>query len=184
MLPVEAASLPDDESQWAFEVDWGGQRVLLPVEGGRTEGVDQWPELKEMARELGSLQVVLDGELVVLDPDTGRPNPKRLEHRVKATSDSSIRRLAKSSPAVYLISDLLFLDGHRTTPLPWEQRRSLLDRLELEGPSWKVPSAHPGEGRLLLEATRAQGLPGVVAKRLDSPYLSGETSDLWIRLRA
>lgn len=184
MLPVEASALPHDESQWAFEVDWGGHRVLLPVEGGRAEGVDQWPELKEMARELGSLQVVLDGQLVVLDADTGRPDPKRLAHRVKATSDSSIRRLARSSPAVYLISDLLFLDGRRTTPLPWEQRRSLLDRLELEGPTWKVPSAHPGEGGPLLEAARTQGLPGIVAKRLDSRYEPGATSDLWIRVGA
>ena len=183
MLPIDADSLPSDEEQWAFEIAWGGHRLVVGVEGGRADGaVDPWPEIKEMARELGSLQVVLDGELVVLDPETGRPNPSRLAHRAKAASDSSIRRLAKSSPAVYLISDLLFLDGHRTTPLPWEQRRSLLDRLELEGPSWRVPSSHPGEGSALLEAARAQGLPGVVAKRLDSPYVPGESSDHWIRI--
>ena len=192
MLPVDGP-MPADESAYAFEVDWGGRRLLVGVEGGRAvtgggpnsnaEGaVEPWPEVKEMARELGSLQVVLDGVLVVLDPETGRPDPKRLEHRVEATSDSSIRRLAKSSPAVYLISDLLFLDGHRTTPLPWEQRRSLLDRLELEGPTWRAPAARPGEGSLLLEAARAQGLPGVIAKRLDSPYLSGEASDVWVRV--
>ena len=196
MIPVDAGALPDDEDQWAFEVDWGGHRLLVGVEGGRavtgpspspnaeSAGVDQWPEVKEMARELGSLQVVLDGQLVVLDPDTGRPDHSRLLRRANTSSDSSVKRMARSSPAVYLISDLLFLDGHRTTPLAWEQRRSLLDRLELDGPTWRVPTSHPGEGTALLQAARAQDLPGIIAKRLDSPYLSGETSEHWIRIAA
>ena len=43
----------------------------------------------------------------------------------------------------------------------------------LAGPAWQVPASHTGDGPALLEAAAAQGLPGVVAKRLTSPYRPG-----------
>ena len=56
-------------------------------------------------------------------------------------------------PATYVIFDLLYLDGHSTLALSYEERRSLLERLELEGPAWRTPTYHRGEGSALLEAT-------------------------------
>ena len=63
-------------------------------------------------------------------------------------------------PVTYVIFDLLYLDGRSTMPLPYEERRELLEELELEGPAWRTPAYHRGEGSALLEATRAAGHRG------------------------
>ena len=98
-------------------------------------------------------------------------------------SPSAVRRLAASMPVVYAIFDLLYLDGRSLMELPYRERRARLEALELSGPAWRVPAAHPGEGKLLLEATGAQGLEGVVAKRLDSRYEPGRRTGNWLKIK-
>jgi bifunctional non-homologous end joining protein LigD len=67
--------------------------------------------------------------------------------------------------------------------LPYEERRRLLEGLELAGPHWQVPAYHAGEGQALLEATKEQSLEGIVAKRLDSPYEPGRRSRCWLKVK-
>src|SRR6202007_216048 len=107
---------------------------------------------------------VLDGEIVAFD-DSGRPSFERLQRRMHVTSPNAVRRLMTSTPVVYAIFDLLYLDGRSLIDLPYSERRAQLESLELSGPAWRVPAAHPGDGARLLEATEKQGLEGVVAKR-------------------
>ena len=71
-----------------------------------------------------------------------------------------------------------------TTGLPYSERRSRLEGLKLAGPNWQTPAYHVGDGAALLQAARAQGLPGVIAKRLDSGYEVGERSASWILVPA
>lgn len=168
---------PDDQHGWSFEAGWGGTRVAAASEGGRVRAMDehggdlteQFPELRALGRALGAVAVILEGELVVTGTD-GRPDPAGLLHRARARSDSALRRLAERSPANFLATDILWLEGHPTTTLPYRQRRALLEKLELDGPTWRTVPSHPGEGTALLEASRAQGLPGVVARHLDGGY--------------
>jgi bifunctional non-homologous end joining protein LigD len=68
--------------------------------------------------------------------------------------------------------------------LPYMERRQRLEGLGLKGGNWQTPSYHVGDGKALLEAARAQGLPGVVAKRLDSEYDQGKRSRDWILVKA
>jgi bifunctional non-homologous end joining protein LigD len=99
------------------------------------------------------------------------------------TSEAQVRRLAQSDPVVYVIFDLLFLDGHSTCELTYEQRRKLLLELGLNGPAWQTPAHHVGDGAALLAASKAQGLEGIVAKRLDCPYTPGRRSGGWIKVK-
>jgi bifunctional non-homologous end joining protein LigD len=186
-----AGSLPEDEAAWGFEVDWDGARATLASDGGRVEltGVEGEellplaPELRALGLALGSLPVVLDGELVAIGED-GRPDRARLERRLSAGSATAARRLIGALPLTYVIYDLLWLDGHSAVALGYADRRRLLEGLELAGASWMTPASHPGQGSALLEASRAQGLAGVVAKRLASAYGAGEASTDWIRVKA
>ena len=59
-------------------------------------------------------EAVLDGEVVAFDAD-GRPSFQRLQGRMHLTSEHAVRRLAQSDPVVYVIFDLLWLDGHSLT---------------------------------------------------------------------
>jgi bifunctional non-homologous end joining protein LigD len=79
-----------------------------------------------------------------------------------------------------MVGDLVWLEGHSCAPLPYRDRRPRLEALKLAGPAWQVNPDHPGEGAALLAAARAQGLAGVLGKRLDSPYRPGETSPDWV----
>jgi len=80
MLP-RRGSLPSQEDAFGYEIAWGGLRTMLWCEPGHirkaeARGVDgvvsRFPELRGIARALGSTEAVLDGELAVLD-EAGHP---------------------------------------------------------------------------------------------------------------
>ena len=64
--------------------------------------------------------------------------------------------------------------------LPYDERRRLLEALDLHGPAWQTPQTFT-DGRALLHAVHEQGLEGVVAKRRDSSYRPGERG--WIKTK-
>src|SRR5581483_2329222 len=131
---------------------------------------------------LGMHEAVLDGEILAFD-ENGRPSFERLQRRMHVRGPSAIRRLQSSMPVMYAIFDLLYLDGHSLRSPPYRERRARLESLELGGPAWRVPANHPGEGKLLLEATAKQGLEGIVAKRLDCRYEPGRRSGNWLKIK-
>ncbi len=181
---------PADEERWAFEVKWDGVRAIAYVRPGRlrlesrnlNDITDAYPEVRGLIEQLGMREAVLDGEIVTFD-ERGRPSFERLQRRMHVTSPSAVRRLMSSHPVVYAIFDVLFLDGHSLMTLPYRDRRRELEALELGGQAWRVPAAHPGQGAALLSATEAQGLEGVVAKRLDSAYEPGRRSGAWLKIK-
>jgi bifunctional non-homologous end joining protein LigD len=190
MLAGVAADVPRAESQWSFEVKWDGVRAIAYVRPGRlrlesrnlNEITDAYPEVRGILLDAGMREMVLDGEIVAFG-DNGRPSFERLQRRMHVTSPSAVRRLSRSTPVVYAIFDLLYLDGHPLMARPYQERRARLDELGLGGPAWRVPAAHPGRGAALLEATRAQGLEGIVAKRLDSRYEPGRRTGAWLKIK-
>jgi bifunctional non-homologous end joining protein LigD len=186
MLAVPTDTLPPDDDRWAYEMKWDGMRAILVVEGGRVratsrqgnDATGRFPELQGLGRALGSTEVVLDGEIVTLDA-AGRPSFERLQPRMQAGSDRAVRQLVETHPAVVMLFDVLWLDGHATTDLPYLERRRLLEGLALSGPAWQTPPATVGGGAQVMEAARALGFEGIVIKRADSPYLPGRRSDHW-----
>ena len=141
----------------------------------------RYPELRELGRALGAREAIFDGEVVAFDG--GRPSFQKLQGRMHLTSEHAVRRLAASDPVTYMIFDLLYLDGHSLMDQPYEERRATLLELGLSGPSWQAPAHHVGDGERLLEASKAQGLEGIIAKRLDSPYTPGRRSSGWVKVK-
>ena len=82
-----------------------------------------------------------------------------------------------------MIFDVLWLDDASTMSLPLYERRPLLEGLALAGPGWQTPASHVGDGTALSEASRRQGLEGIVAKRLDSVYEPGKRSRNWVKVK-
>jgi bifunctional non-homologous end joining protein LigD len=187
---ARSGSLPRDEQRFGFEVKWDGIRTVLFCDHGHlylqgrnfTDFTPRYPEVRELARELGARRLILDGEVVAFD-DEGRPSFERLQARMHLASDSAVKRRMRDTPVTYVIFDLLYLDGRSTLPLAYEDRRQVLEALELEGPAWRAPAYHRGEGSALLAATRQLGIEGVVAKRLDSPYEPGRRTSAWIKVK-
>ena len=83
-------------------------------------------------------------------------------------------RLVGEHPIVYVIFDLLELDGRSLLDLPLSDRRAVLTNLLDDGPSWRVPPMVEGDGAPLLALADDRGLEGVVAKKLSSRYEPGD----------
>jgi bifunctional non-homologous end joining protein LigD len=187
---ARSGSLPPDDDGWAYEIKWDGVRAIAYIEGGRLRlasrnGRDitpRYPELRELGRAVGAAEAILDGEVVAFD-EHGRPSFQRLQGRMHLTSDHAVRRLAEREPVSYIIFDLLFHDGHSLLEKPYSERRERLLALGLNGPTWQTPAHHVGDGAAMLAASRAQGLEGVLAKRLDCPYTPGKRSSGWIKVK-
>jgi bifunctional non-homologous end joining protein LigD len=176
--------------QWAYEIKWDGVRAIGYAEGGRLKlesrngnnVTARYPELRALGRALGTHEAILDGEIVALD-ENGLPSFQRLQRRMHLTSEGMVRRLSQSQPVVYMIFDLLWLDGHSLMGETYEARRAKLDELELEGPTWRVSAYHRGNGPELLAASKAQGLEGLIAKRVDQPYVPGRRAQGWVKVK-
>ncbi|WP_067496621.1 DNA polymerase ligase N-terminal domain-containing protein [Actinoplanes sp. TFC3] len=191
MLATKAPGLPKDDEDWGYELSWAGRRTLAYVSGGRirlttAEGEDAtswYPEIRPLGAALAPAEAVLDGEIVAFDGT--KVSSEHLARRKAPRDSGAARRAAERTPVHLLIYDLLWLEGHSTVELlRYAERRELLDGLNLTGDNWQTPPYFPGGGEFALEAARAQGLQGVVAKRLDSPYLPGRRSRLWLEIGA
>lgn len=176
MLATAATSTPAG-GDWAFEPKWDGYRALVTLRGGGVTLTSRG------ARDLGSRfpslvqglpptvrtpDAVLDGEICALD-ERGR---------------SRFELLQRGEGRIVLVAfDLLELDGVALDALPLAERRDALERVvdPTAGPA--VLSPLFDDGPALLEAARSQGLEGVVAKRTDSPYRSGQRVHHWRKLK-
>jgi bifunctional non-homologous end joining protein LigD len=190
-------ALPPDDGRWAYEVKWDGMRIVAQVEtagdgapsvrlwsANGAEATARFPELATIADGLvGTRSAVLDGEVVALDPATGRPDFGRLQPRMQAGSAGAVARASATQAVQFLLFDVLALDGAWLLDRPFHERRHLLEQVVEPGPSWRVSPSQRGEGELLLDAVRAQGLEGVVAKRLDSTYEPGRRSPQWRKVK-
>jgi bifunctional non-homologous end joining protein LigD len=188
---ASTGKLPRDEGAFAYELKWDGIRALAYCEPGQVriesrnlrDVSSQYPEVTRALREaLGAREALIDGEVVAFDDD-GRPDFQRLQRRMHLGSESAVRRRMAEAPATYVAFDILHLDGRSLLDLPYAERREALDTLELDGAHLQAPRHHLGDGRTLLELTRARGLEGLVAKRLDSSYQPGRRSRAWIKVK-
>lgn len=188
-----AGSLPpeSEDDRWAYEMKWDGVRTIAYVEGGRIRLLSRnerdvtaaYPELRELGESLGTTQAVLDGEVVALDPQTALPSFERLQQRMHVVRPAQVRRLTRDVPVTFLLFDIVHLDGRALTALPYVDRRSLLESLDLNGAHWQTTPSWTGGGRAVLSASAAQGLEGIVAKRLDAAYFPGRRSDCWVKVK-
>ncbi|WP_375460460.1 ATP-dependent DNA ligase [uncultured Enterovirga sp.] len=191
--PMEArlvSELPHDAG-WQFEPKWDGFRCLVFRDG---ETVDlraksgkplgrYFPEVVETVRRLPLDGFVLDGELTI--PVGDSLDFDALQMRLHP-AESRIRRLSQETPAILILFDILVVPGGRATAaLPLEQRRAELEAL------WA--GLDDTSGLRLTPFTRSReeaeawlgrlggALDGVVAKRLDGPYESGERAMLKVK---
>jgi len=182
---------PARDALFGYEFKWDGVRALAHVDRGTVRLLSRnelevqvaYPELDGLWRSLTRRRVVLDGEVVAVDPGTGRISFGALQSRMHVTDRARARRLADAGPVTYLIFDVLHLDGSGTTGLSYVRRRELLESLELSGPRWAVPPTFSGGGAAVLATSKEQGLEGVVAKGLASVYEPGRRSASWVKIK-
>jgi bifunctional non-homologous end joining protein LigD len=182
-------ALPADDAGWAYEMKWDGIRALAYIEDGRLRLASRtgrditaaYPELAALG-PAGGVPLLLDGEIVAFED--GRPSFAQLQQRMHVTSAVQAARLSGSIPVSYLIFDVLHADRHPLLNRPYQQRREILEALDLDDGSWQVPPSFTGYAAAdVLGVSREHGLEGIVAKRLDSPYRPGRRSPEWRKVK-
>lgn len=177
-LTTEAStpcSAPFEGDDWLFSVDWAGSRCLLVTGGDGTIRLhgenapldDRFPEIVAAASFCAGRKAILDGTICVLDGQ-GRPDLGALFHRVAAGQSQP--------PAVYLVTDLLHLDGESLTGRPLLARLAALSDLIPADSCIQLPDHVVGHGRALAAAATGQGLAAMLARRQDSRYQAGMSS--------
>jgi bifunctional non-homologous end joining protein LigD len=178
MMAKLTDKLPEGE-QWSYEVKWDGYRALLLKSGDRVRLLSRkendltatYPTIEIAGRKLKAETAMLDGEIVALDPK-GKPSFQALQHR------SAHRNYA----IVFYAFDLLHFNGADLTQLPLVERRKRLPSI-VRGSGILLSEALSGTADHVIEAVSHAGLEGIVAKRKDSRYQSGERSGAWVKLK-
>ena len=189
--PMEAklvATLPDGEG-WQFEPKWDGFRCLALRDGGTVELISKsgkplgryFPEVVAMLEELKPRRFILDGELII--PMGACLSFEALQMRLHPAA-SRIQKLAKETPAQFMLFDLLALDDDLLAAESLSARRTALERFHRNhgGPSLLLSPATTDCDKAEAWLARTGGaLDGVIAKRLDEPYRPGERAMLKVK---
>lgn len=173
---------------WIYEPKWDGFRclvfrrddeVLLQSKAGQPLG-RYFPELVEEFRKWPSRQFLLDGEIVIFVD--GQPSFDELLMRIHP-AESRIRRLSKETPASFLAFDLLVNErGQSLVDEPLRKRRHELEAFYKSAgrQSGSIQLSPATEDRRQAERwmkdLQGSGFDGVMAKRADAPYASGQRS--------
>ncbi|UTT54218.1 non-homologous end-joining DNA ligase [Microbacterium maritypicum] len=186
--PGVARALSDPS--WV-EVKWDGIRAMGTWANGRMllharSGIDitaRYPELTaDGAPFLPVADAIVDGEIVAFDSH-GRPSFSLLQNRMHLTRPREIEREVVRTPIVYMLFDLLRLDGHDLTGMPLRERHTLLEDViaDLDAPVQIPPVFDDVDAALA--ASREFGLEGVVVKDPMSRYRPGQRSPSWLKLK-
>lgn len=180
---------PFDSDKYSFEIKWDGTRALAFIESDRywlvnrrqVAMTDRYPEFAFLQKLPAG--TVLDGEIVVLT--NGKADFQRLMAREQARYPLKIRMLSRSMPATYIVFDLLYDAYQPIMAVPFHLRREKLRTLmrRIQSPRLLLSEAVVGDGKEFYQGVCAQGMEGVIAKRLGSSYLPGKRSDAWIKIK-
>lgn len=179
---------PFDSEKHVFEVKWDGIRCIAHLNkktrlesrnlndlGGR------YPELLDIQRAVDCRQAIVDGEIVLMG--ASGPDFYRLLRRDRLPGAESIRRAAMNSPVVLVVFDLLYLNGHSLMKRPLSERQHFLRDIVQPNERILVTQGVIGVGQAYFETASARGLEGIMAKRLDSPYLPGRRTRDWLKIK-
>ena len=188
MEALLAAELPDGKG-WQFEPKWDGFRCLARRDGDEVTLTSKsgkplaryFPEVVAILRTLKSTQFLLDGELVI--PAGDALSFEALQLRLHP-AESRVRKLARETPAELMAFDLLELDGEYLKDEPLSSRRERLEAFfrKNEVPGLQLTPMTCDRKVALGWLKRSGGaLDGVIAKRADFEYRSGERAMIKVK---
>jgi bifunctional non-homologous end joining protein LigD len=177
---------PFDSEKYIFELKWDGTRTIcfisdeIKLQNRRLiDFTFRYPEIKFQIR---GEKAILDGEIVVMHQ--GKPDFSKLQMREHIIDPFKIEVLSKQMPAEYIVFDILYLNGKDLTKKSLAERKEILRNVVIENEYITICDYIYKEGVKYFKATVELGLEGIIAKRLDSPYLIGRRSKHWLKIKS
>ena len=186
IMPFQLATLTDRSpagDEWLNEIKLDGFRMQCRIEKGKAQlltrtGQDwthRFPDVAHAAAQLPVRSVLLDGELVALQPD-GRSSFQLLQRALNEGAEATL---------AYYAFDLLYLDGYDLSAAPLETRKDTLKHVlepMPQGGTVRYSDHVVGGGPAFYDAACRLGLEGMIAKRRAGPYRAGRGGD-WLKVK-
>ncbi|RSD27623.1 RNA ligase family protein [Mesobacillus subterraneus] len=168
---------PFDNDKYITELKLDGIRIILSKWEGKVKLYTRHNnDVTSKFKELLDLNVpngtVLDGEVVVTDPHTGKPDFEVTMERFMS--------LKTNHTIMFCIFDVLYWEGHKTTQMPLIERKKLLGEVLPSHPHVTPVKWIVGNGKAYFNLVKEQALEGVVFKRIDSIYQHKRSHD-WLK---
>jgi bifunctional non-homologous end joining protein LigD len=178
-----------DSKNHFFELKWDGMRCIvflekkeLRLQNRNLRIVTQsYPELQVLTEAVKHKSAILDGEIVVLED--GIPSFGKLQNRFQVDEPLRLEIVRKLYPVTYVAFDLLYHDGHNLTETTLEKRKERLREIIEENPNLLYGDHVEEQGKLFFNEAVKKGFEGVIAKQRDSPYLIGQRSQYWLKIK-
>jgi DNA ligase D-like protein (predicted ligase) len=169
---------PFSDPDWIYERKLDGIRCMAVRDGGEVRLWSRndislngrYPEIADALGDQPAKRFAVDGEVVAFAG--------------AQTSFARLARRARERVAIHFYAfDLLWLDGHDVRPLPLRERKAQLRKaVEWREPLRLTPHRN-GDGEAFFAEACRKGWEGLIAKRADSPYVSGKRSRDWLKLK-
>ena len=169
-----------DEQGWLYEVKWDGYRAVAFMNKGKVEFKSRndksfnekfYPVYQ--ALQEWKVNAIVDGEVVVVNKK-GKASFGALQNW----------QSQKEGELIYYVFDLLWYNGYDLTGLPLTQRKNILSELIPEDSLIRLSKDFETSGVEFLKAAKKAGLEGIVAKRKESLYHTGERTGEWLKIKA
>ncbi len=175
----------------AFEYKYDGARVQIHKLGPEvrifsrrlTDATWSLPEIVETVKsEVKANEAILEGEVVAVN-GSGHPIPfQHLMRRFKRIHE--VEDTAQKIPVKLYLFDLLYLNGRSLIPVPYLERRKILTETAGEIPlSSQIVTGRKGEAEKFLKKAMDAGHEGLMAKKLDGPYVPGTRGKRWLKIK-
>src|SRR5437773_402029 len=176
-MPLQQVRQPFDHRDWLYELKLDGFRALAHVNHGRCELISRkgnrlngfQPLCDAIAKELGNVSAILDGEIVCLNHKDGR----------SIFNDLCYRR---TDPYFYAF-DLLLLDGTDWRHRPLLRRKEQLAKLIPMNGRLRYLGHIDGVGSEFFRLCCKMDLEGVVAKLKTAPYVHAREASTWVKIK-
>ncbi|HEV2403590.1 MAG TPA: DNA ligase D [Candidatus Saccharimonadales bacterium] len=170
---------PFDREGWLFEIKWDGYRAIASKQGSSialysragNNFIQKYPPVVEALRSFKH-DVVVDGEIVVLDKDGGA-HFEWLQNWHRQPQGT----------LCYYLFDILWCDGRDVQSMPLLRRKALLKAVIPLSDSLRYSDHVEHSGLKLFKEMQRQGMEGMVAKLGSSPYRPGERGNDWLKIK-
>jgi DNA ligase-1 len=191
IVDTVAEALEEHGGRTAFEFKYDGARVQIHKRGDEvrvfsrrlTDVTVSLPEIVQAAKtNIRSKEAILEGEVVAVG-DLGRPIPfQHLMRRFRRVHD--VEGQSVEIPVRLFLFDILYLDGERLISKSYSERRRILAENAGEiSLSSQLVTESVDEAEHFLKESLAAGHEGLMAKRLDSPYVPGMRGKHWLKIK-
>jgi len=185
---LEKREQPFDDERYLYEPKIDGHRLILSMEAGQVrlftrhnnDVTRQYPELHDVPIEDTS-DVVLDGEVACIDPDTGTIDFELIQQRFSTRKPLAIRQAMIRQPVHFYAFDILRYRGRDLRALPLTERKRILREVLTPNQFFSPILSVPGTGVALFDVIQQKKLEGIVAKKQTSRY-TGRRDANWIKI--